>query len=202
MLVLFFSASGVFVELRSSLNRIWDVDPDAHGVKGIVRERILTFGMVLAVGFLLIASLILSAILAAAATFLGDVMSMPVLVATAVDLVISLTGVAAVFALMFKYVPAVSVSWRQAWVGGAVTALLFTIGKYLIAVYLTKAAPGSAYGAAGSVVVVLVWVYYTAQIVFFGAEFTRVAGSDTATAGGTLPNFAHIRRNTTTRDAY
>jgi membrane protein len=167
LLVLFISASGVFVELRSALNKIWDVKPDSQS--GI-------WGM-LAVGFLLVASLILSAILAAASAFLGDVIAMPGLVAGLIDVVVSLTGVAAVFALMYRYVPATTVSWRQAWVGGGLTALLFTVGKYLIGTYLVKAAPGSAYGAAGSVVVLIVWVYYTAQIVFFGAEFTHVNAS-------------------------
>jgi membrane protein len=199
LLILFFGASGVFVELRSALNKIWDVEPDSQsGIRGMIRERILTFGMVLAVGFLLIASLIFSAMLAAAARFLGDVIAMPGLVAAVVDLLISVTGVAAVFALMYKYVPATTVSWRQAWVGGGITALLFTIGKYLIGIYLAQAAPGSAYGAAGSVVVLIIWIYYTAQIVFFGAEFTHLTAS-TAPAGGRALNFA---RNPKTRDAY
>jgi membrane protein len=190
LLVLFISASGVFVELRSALNKIWDVDPDSQsGIKGMLRERIFTFGMVLAVGFLLIASLILSAILAAASTFLGNVIAMPGLVAALIDLLISLVGVAAVFALMYRYVPATTVSWRQAWVGGGLTALLFTVGKYLLGIYLAKAAPGSAYGAAGSVVVLIIWVYYTAQIVFFGAEFTHVTGG-ALSAGSRVVNFA------------
>jgi membrane protein len=177
LVVLFISASGVFAELRSALNKIWDVEPDNQaGLWGMLRERIFTFGMVLSVGFLLIASLILSAVLAAASKFLGDVIAIPRLVAALIDIVVSLVGVAAVFALMFRYVPATRVSWRQALVGGALTAILFTVGKYLIGIYLAKAAPGSAYGAAGSVVVLIVWIYYTAQIVFFGAEFTHLTG--------------------------
>ena len=104
---------------------------------------------------------------------------MPHLLAAAIDIVISLLGVAAVFMLTFRYVPAARVSWKQAWLGGALTAIFFTAGKYVIGLYLAKAAVGSPYGAAGSIVVVIVWVYYTAQIVFFGAEFTHVVGINT-----------------------
>jgi membrane protein len=179
ILLLLISASGVFGELRTALNKIWEVQPvDSSSLRGMLRERIFSFGMVLAIGFLLLASLVLSAGLAAAASFLGDIVPMPHLLAGITDLVISLAGVSAVFALTFKYVPAARIGWREAWMGGALTALLFTVGKYLIGVYLAKAAVGSAYGVAGSVVVVIVWVYYTAQIFYFGAEFTHVLGSN------------------------
>jgi membrane protein len=129
------------------------------------------------VAFLLIASLVFSAGLAAASGFLGSVVPMPHLLAGIIDLTISLAGVTAVFALMFRYVPAAQVGWRQAWWGGLLTGILFTLGKYAIALYIAKASVGSAYGAAGSVVVVIVWLYYTSQIVFFGAEFTHVIGT-------------------------
>jgi membrane protein len=178
IVLLLISASGVFGELRSALNKIWEVEPaNSNGIMGMLRERIFSFGMVLAIGFLLLASLILSAVLAAASSFLGGIVPMPHLLAGLLDLMISLGGVSFVFALTFKYVPAANVSWRNAWLGGLITAVLFSIGKYLIGFYLAKAAVGSAYGAAGSVVVVIVWVYYTAQIFFFGAEFTHVAGT-------------------------
>lgn len=174
-LVLLISASGVFGELRSALNKIWEVQAQAAaGIWGMIRERLLSFGMVLSVGFLLIASLVASAVLTAASGYLGSVLPMPAPVAWLIDFAISLFGIAAVFALMFRYVPASRIRWKQAWYGGLFTAVLFTLGKYALSFYLGKAAPGSAYGAAGSIVVVIVWIYYTAQIVFFGAEFTHV----------------------------
>jgi membrane protein len=174
VLILLFGASGVFGELRSALNRIWEVDPSSNGeIWSMLRERIFSFGMVLSVGFLLVAALILSAVLAVIARFLGGLVPFPHLVAATVDFMISLFGVGAVFALIFRYVPAANIPWRQALKGGIMTSALFAIGKYLIGFYLAKSAPGSAYGAAGSVIVIIVWVYYTAQIVFLGAEFTH-----------------------------
>jgi membrane protein len=185
LLVVLFSASGVCGELRSALNKIWEVDPDSgSGLWSIVRERLFSFGMVLAVAFLLLASLVLSTILAAASGFLGSVVPMPHLRAAIIDLIISLIGITAVFALTFRYVPATTIPWGPALQGGLLTAVLFTVGKYAIGAYLAKAAVGSAYGAAGSVVVVIVWMYYTAQIVFFGAEFTHVISSQPALLRG------------------
>ncbi len=181
LVVLLISASGVFGELRSALNKIWGAKPEsAGGIWGLLRERFFSFGMVFAVGFLLVSSLVLSAGLAVAASFLGGLVPMPHVIASVIDLAISLFGVAVVFTLTFKYVPATNVGWREARIGGMATAILFTAGKFLIGLYLSKAAVGSAYGAAGSVVVVIVWIYYTAQIVFFGAEFTHVIGSSPA----------------------
>jgi membrane protein len=181
LLVVAFSASGVCGELRSALNKIWEVDPDSgSGVWSMVRERFFSFGMVLAVAFLLLASLVFSTILAAASGLLGSVVPLPHLLAGMTDLIISLLGITAVFALTFRYVPATKVRWRPALQGGLLTAVLFMLGKYAIGAYIAKAAVGSAYGAAGSVVVVIVWMYYTAQIVFFGAEFTHVIASEPA----------------------
>jgi len=174
IVTLLLSASGVFGELRTVLNKIWDAKKDeGSGIVKLIRDEIFSFGMVLAVGFLLLASLMISATLAAATTFLGGIIPLPAPVAAALELMISLAGVTAVFALMFRYVPAVRIPWRPALWGGLLTAVLFTAGKYLIGLYIAKASVGSAYGAAGSVVVVIVWIYYTAQIVFLGAEFTR-----------------------------
>jgi membrane protein len=178
LLVVLFSASGVCVELRSALNKIWGVDPDsASGMWSMVRERLFSFAMVLAVAFLLLASLVLSTILAVASGFLGSVVPLPHLLAGIVDLIISLLGVTVVFALTFRYVPSTKSRWGPSLQGGLLTAVLFTLGKYAIGAYIAKAAVGSAYGAAGSIVVVIVWMYYTAQIVFFGAEFTHVIAS-------------------------
>ena len=179
LIVVLFSASGVFTALRSALNRIWEVTPGSSGgLKSLIRERFFSFGMVLAVAFLLLASLILSALLAAASTFLGGLIPIPKALAVIIDLIVSIASVALVFALTFRYVPETPVHWREAWKGGLVTSVLFTLGKYAIGAYIAKAAVGSAYGAAGSVVIVIVWVYYTAQIVFLGAEFTHVIGTE------------------------
>ncbi len=178
VLTLLFGASGVFGELRESLNKMWDVEPEnAGGVWGTIKQRFFSFGMVLAVGFLLLVSLLISAALAALGKFFGGLLPMPGFVLNAIDFTISLGAIAVLFALIFRYVPATRAAWRSVWIGAVVTALFFTIGKFLIGIYLGKAAVGSAYGAAGSLVVVIVWVYYSAMIFLFGAEFTHVLDS-------------------------
>jgi membrane protein len=174
-LTLLFGASGVFVELRDALNTIWDVKPKSNpGWKGMLKERLFSFGMVLSIGFLLLVSLILSAAMAFLGKFFGQVVPIPPAVLEAVNFVVSFAVITVLFALMFKFVPAMHIPWRDVLIGAVGTALLFTIGKLLLGLYLGKASVGSAYGAAGSLVAVIVWVYYSAQIFFFGAEFTRV----------------------------
>lgn len=175
LVTLLFGASGVFGELRSALNRVWDVKAaEEKGLWQAIREKLFSFGMVLAVGFLLLVSLVVSTALAAMGKFLGGLLPMPEAVGHLLNFVVSLIGVAVLFGLIFKYVPERKLSWREVWLGALATALFFTIGKFLIGVYLGKAAVGSAYGAAGSLVVVIVWIYYSSMIVLFGAEFTRV----------------------------
>jgi membrane protein len=170
-----FGASGVFTELRAALNKIWEVQPaTAAGFMGMIKDRIFSFGMVLAIGFLLLVSLILSATLAAAGKFFGGLLPLPEFALSAINFVVSFGGIVILFALIFRYVPETKIPWRSIWLGSAATALLFTVGKYLIGLYLGKAAVGSAYGAAGSIIVVIVWVYYSSMIFYFGAEFTRV----------------------------
>ncbi len=174
-LTLLFGASGVFTELQNALNLMWDVKGQStSGVMGIIKQRLFSFGMVLSVGFLLLVSLVLSAGLAAMGRFFGQLMPMPPLVLQSINFVVSFAAVTVLFALMLKYVPSTKVAWRDVAVGAVGTALLFTIGKQLLGVYLAKASVGSTYGAAGSLVAVIVWIYYSAQIFFFGAEFTRV----------------------------
>jgi membrane protein len=174
-ITLLFGASSVFIELRDALNTIWDVTPQSSsGWKGMLKDRLFSFGMVLSVGFLLLVSLILSAALAFLGKFFGEAVPIPPAILETVNFVVSFAVITILFALMFKFVPAVHISWRDVLIGAIGTALLFTIGKFLLGVYLGKASVGSAYGAAGSLVAVIVWVYYSAQIFFFGAEFTRV----------------------------
>lgn len=175
VVTLLFGASGVFGELRSALNKMWDVNPEAGGgVWEMIRQRFFSFGMVLAVGFLLLVSLVLTAALAALGKFFGGILPFPEFVLSGINFVVSLAGIAILFALIFKYVPDTTIAWKDVWLGATATALFFTIGKYLTGLYLGKAAVGSAYGAAGSLVVVIVWVYYSAMIFLFGAEFTHV----------------------------
>ncbi|MBV9346092.1 MAG: YihY/virulence factor BrkB family protein [Gammaproteobacteria bacterium] len=175
LVTLLFGASGVFGELQSALNKIWEAKPPTgSGWWYMVRTRLFSFGMVLGIGFLLLVSLLLSAGLAALSGYLGDVLPLPKVLLSVLNFVVSFLGISFLFALIFKYVPDAPVRWRDVWLGAVVTALLFTIGKALIGLYLGRAAVGSAYGAAGSLIVVIVWVYYSAMIFFFGAEFTHV----------------------------
>lgn len=171
-LVLIFSATGVFVELQDSMNTIWGVRPAPNrGVYAFVRNRLLSLGMVFGIAFLLLVSMFLSAVLTTFATWLlpnaGGIL-------IGVDLIVSFIVVWALFAAIFKFLPDVQLGWRHVAVGALATAILFTVGKYALAIYFKKAAPTSAFGAAGSLAAVLLWVYYSAFILFFGAEFTKV----------------------------
>lgn len=172
---LLFGASGVFAELRAALNVIWEsTAQSASGFVGIIKQRLFSFGMVLSIGFLLLVSLIISAALTYIGHSFGELVPMPPFILQVINFVVSFLVITVLFGLMFKYVPTAKVSWRDVGVGAVGTALLFTIGKFLLGLYLGKASVGSTYGAAGSFVAVIVWIYYSAQIFFFGAEFTHV----------------------------
>lgn len=175
VVVLFLGASGVFQELRSGLNTIWESEAKpASGLRGMVRERILTFGMVLSLGFVLLVSLLVSSALQAISSYFSGLLPVPAMVLEFLNALVSFAGIALLFACILKYVPATRVDWRDVRVGAVVTALLFTLGKWLLGIYLGKTSPGAGYGAAGSLVVLVVWVYYSAQIFYLGAEFTHV----------------------------
>jgi membrane protein len=172
---LLFGSSGVFVELQDALNIMWEVPECANfSVMSILKQRLFSFGMVFSIGFLLMVSLILSAALTYVGKVFGDILPMPVVVLQTLNFLISYVVVGLLFGLMFKYMPDTHVPWSDALVGAFGTAFLFSIGKLLLALYLGKAGVGSTYGAAGSLVAVVVWIYYSAQIFFFGAEFTHV----------------------------
>lgn len=175
VVTLLVGASGVFQELRADLNEIWDARPNsASGIRGILRERVFSFGLVLAVGFVLIVSLLISAALAAIAKFFSNLLPVPPLLLDLFNNLVSLVGIAVLFACILKYVPACRVEWKDVRIGATVTAILFVIGKALLGIYLGMSSTASSYGAAGSLVVLVVWVYYSAQIFYYGAEFTHV----------------------------
>ena len=189
-ITLLVGASGAFSELQSALNKIWGVQPKGEsGVASLIRARLFSFGMVLAVGFLLLVSLVITAVLAVVGKFFSEILPMPEFLMHTINFVVSFAGISALFALIFKYVPEARIKWKDVWEGAIATALLFTIGKSLIGLYLGKAAVGSAYGAAGSLIVVIVWIYYSAMIFFFGAEFAHVRATvrQSAHAGKASP---------------
>ena len=184
VVVLLIGASGVFVEMQDALNEIWKVDTTSQtGLWNLIKSRFLSFGMVLGIGFLLLVSLLLSAALSAAGNYISSFVSVPPAILHAADFAFSFLFIAGLMALIFKLLPDVRIPWSDVWVGALLTSLLFTIGKFLIGFYVGKSIRMSAYGATGAVVIVLAWVYYSAQILYFGAEFTRVFSSECGSRG-------------------
>lgn len=170
-----FGASGVFGELQSSLDQIWDVEPKpGRGIKGYLRDRFFSFTLVLGVAFLLLVSLVMSAALAGIGAYLSHTLPGGEVIWQILNFVIALGVTTVLFALIYKVVPDVKIEWRDVWVGAFLTAALFSLGKLLIGLYLGRSSVASPFGAAGSVVALVVWVYYSAQILFFGAELTQV----------------------------
>lgn len=173
--MLLFGASGVFTQLQDAMDTIWEVQPKpGRGILGTIKDRFFSFTMVLAVGFLLLVSLILSTVLAAVSEYLSSLAPEAILLARIFNIVVSFASTTLLFALIFKVIPDVKISWRDVLLGAVMTAVLFSIGKSAIGLYLGQSAPASTYGAAGSLIVLLLWVYYSAQILFLGAEFTQV----------------------------
>ena len=174
---LLLGATGAVGQLQKALNRTWNVEPDPNqgGLKNFLTKRIFSLGMILVLAFFLLVSLVVSAALSGMGdrvnSFLPSGLSGPVL--EALNMVISLAVITLLFAALFKVMPDAKISWRSVWVGAAVTAVLFIVGKFLIGFYLGKSNPGQAYGAAGSLAVLLLWVYYSSLILLFGAEFTE-----------------------------
>jgi membrane protein len=173
--LLLLGASGVFAQLQDALNSIWNVKPKpGSGLWDLIRKRLLSFGMVLAIGFLLLVSLVISAALSGLSNYRSSVLPGFDVFWQVLNFLISFGFISLLFALMYKYLPDVKITWRDVSIGATITALLFTIGKYILGLYLGAGSFGSTYGAAGSLVIFLVWVYYSAQILLFGAEFTQV----------------------------
>jgi len=173
--ILLAGATGVVIELQGAINTVWKVEPKPHrGIWGVVRTRLLSVAMILSLGFLLLVSLVVSAALTAMSGWLRGVVGDIAIVSWFIDAAVALAVISTLIALIYKILPDAEVAWRDVWVGAIATAVLFMIGKYLIGLYVGKASVGSAFGAAGSMAVLLVWIYYSAQIVLLGAEFTRV----------------------------
>lgn len=173
--VLLFGASGVFAQLQNSLNMIWQVETKPNqGILNIIRKRFLSFSAVLGIGFLLLVSLLTSAVISGLSNYMSSFLPGADWLWQGINMGISFVVIAFSFALMFKYLPDVKIQWKDVWIGSVITAVLFTIGKFALGLYIGNGSFSSSYGAAGSLIIVLAWVYYSAQILFFGAEFTQV----------------------------
>ena len=176
VVTLFLGATGVFIEIQDSINQIWRVKAKPKkGWKKLIINRILSFSMIISLGFLLIVSLIINGIiLALSAKLTMYFPDMTIYVIEVVNAAVTFIVISSLFGIIFKFLPDVEISWKDVRVGAIFTAVLFTIGRYLIGLYIEKVGPGTAYGAAGSLIIILVWVYYTSAILYFGAEFTQV----------------------------
>jgi len=176
---LLFGALGVFGELQNSLNTIWEVKPKPargflDGIKRFIVDRLLSFTLVLGIGFLLLASLVISAALSALGEYIGARWPLADFWLELINFVISFAVVTFLFAMIFKFLPEVDIAWKDVWLGAMVTSALFSLGKFLIGFYLGRSEVGNTFGGAGSLAILLIWIYYSAQILFFGAEFTQV----------------------------
>ena len=191
---LVFGATGVFSQLQKSLNDAWEVelDPDA-GIKQTVLSRVTALGIILALAFLLIVSLVLSSVLVAINGWLEQQLpGIPTFIFFIINNLVSIAILTALFGLMFKVLPDVDVEWRSVWPGALLTAVLFTIGKFLLGFYFGQSDPGATFGAAGSIILIMLWVYYSSLIMLFGAEFTQVYARRN---GHRLEPSEHARRN-------
>ncbi|MGV2866562.1 YihY/virulence factor BrkB family protein [Achromobacter sp. AGC39] len=175
VVMLVIGATTVFSELQSALDRIWKVNAKKQsGIWALIRARLLSFGLILTLAFLLLVSLVVSTLLAALGSWVGGGIPGWGVLLQAVNEAITLGILTLLFAMIYRFMPQVSVAWRDVWAGAFVTAVMFEIGKFLIGLYMAKASVASSYAAAGSLVIVLIWVYYAAQVFLLGAEFTRV----------------------------
>lgn len=168
------TATGLFIELQDALNTIWGVkEKSGQGIKGFIKNRLLSFTMVVGIGFLLLVTLVVSAGLSALGKYMSGLVPGLDVLWMITNAVVSFAVVTLLFAMIFKVLPDVKVRWRDVWIGAIVTAALFTAGKFGLGLYIGRSSAVSAYGAAGSIVLILLWVYYSAQILFFGAEITE-----------------------------
>jgi membrane protein len=174
LITLLVAATAVFGELQTALNVIWKAKPRTEsGIWSLVRSRLLSLSLILAIGFLLLVSLVVSAAITAVGDYLDQIMPGLPMILRILHLTMAFGFTTVLFAMMFKILPDAHVRWRDVWLGAAATAFLFTIGKYLIGLYIGSSHVATTYGAAGALVVILLWVYYSAQILLFGAEFAK-----------------------------
>lgn len=192
---LIFGATGAFAALQAALNKAWEVepDPDQGGLKNFILKRVFSFGMILGVAFLLLVSLVLSAMLTAFGHVLGAMLpdGLSQVFLHLLNLAISLLVISILFAAMFKVLPDAVISWKDVWVGAIFTALLFVIGKFLLGFYLGRSNPGEAFGAAGSLALLLLWIYYSSMILLLGAEFTQAWAQERG--AGIVPEEGAVR---------
>jgi len=175
LVFLLLGAIGIFVELQESLNVIWGVElKPGRGIWGFVKTRLVSFSMIVATGFLLMISLVINTAISLFSSYLSDVLEGLPELAQVFNILSSFIVIALLFALIFKYLPDVKISWRYVWLGAFITSALFTLGKFLIGLYLGNSSYSSTYGAAASLVILFIWIYYSGVILFFGAEFTQV----------------------------
>lgn len=175
VVTLLFGAAGVFGQLQDALDTIWNVErPKPSGFIGLIKDRFLSMAMVFGIGFMLLVTLVIDTAISAMGKWIGPHVPGGEAMLQIVQMIISFGLVTVLFALTFRYLPHIRVAWKDVWFGAAFTSFLFVIGKFGLSLYIGKAAVGSAYGAAGSLVIILIWVYWSAQILFFGAEFTQV----------------------------
>ncbi|MBQ20745.1 MAG: ribonuclease BN [Flavobacteriales bacterium] len=176
IIVLIFASTGVFYQLQISLNKVWQLKPNPKaGILKIITDRAKSFGFIIVIGFLLLISFIVSAGISTITNFINDTLpDFMLYITNIIDIVISLAIISLLFALMFKFLPDAKIRWKSVWLGAVITAVLFVIGKFLLELYFEEMNPASTYGAAGSIVLILLWVSYSSLILFFGAEFTYI----------------------------
>jgi len=175
--VFLFGATGVFVQLQKSLNAIWEVKASntRSAVRSFLKKRIFSFGLIMSIAFLLLVSLVFSSLLSALSSWMLKYWLEPwLIIFQLLDILFSLGLITVLFAMMFKFLPDTEIKWQWVWTGSFVTSLLFIVGKSVLGLYFGKADPGSGYGAAGSVIIILLWISYSSIIIFFGAELTKV----------------------------
>jgi membrane protein len=172
ILAVLFGATGAVIQLQATLDRVWGVQVERGGIRGFLLKRVFSLAMILALAFFLLVSLLVSAALSAFGSRLEQ-FGIPAALLLALNFVVSFAVITLIFAAMFKILPDARTAWRDVWIGAGFTAALFMAGKFLIGFYLGKSNPGEAYGAAGSLALLLVWIYYSSIIVLFGAEFTE-----------------------------
>lgn len=175
IIVLLFGAAGVFGELQNGLNAIWGVKTNPnHSWYSLIKDRFLSFAMVLGIAFLLLVSMVISTIITALQTYLNNFLPGATFLWWIINFIISIGVITLLFAMIFKILPDVNTTWRDVWLGAFLTAVLFSLGKFILEIYLAKSNIASAYGTAGSLILILLWVYYSSQILFTGVEFTKV----------------------------